>query len=270
MKTRLISGLSAAALLVALIYRGGPELISIVVVSIATAGYWEFDRMVFTQKSLYRIIRMAVLIAVTLFSFRTGLTEGLFAIWFSFATVGIHAILLANRNGNFLEALNRLSLEWLGFFYSVSLVVFVLPLLKIGGSSKDWLLLLFLIVFCGDSFAYFGGKLFGKHRLASNVSPKKTLEGGIGGLLGSALAAWIWATWIHPFPMSLYFWFLVLMTSLLGQLGDLLESLLKRSRSQKDSGAFLPGHGGLLDRLDGLVFSSPFFYYTLRYFSGAG
>ncbi len=268
MRIRLLSGFVAAVLLVFLIYRGSLGWISVVVVALATISYWEFDRLMFPQPDHYRLFRLSTLICVTILSLRHGLAEGLFAAWFSFVAIGIYAVLMGNRMGDFPEALSRLSLEWLGFFYSVSLVGFILPLLELGGYARDWLLLLFLIVFVGDSFAYFGGKWVGRRPMATLLSPRKTVEGSIAGVIGSCLAAGIWGTWIHVTQMRWDLWFLVIATSLLAQAGDLFESLLKRSRAKKDSGTFLPGHGGVLDRLDGLVFASPFFFCTVRYLSG--
>jgi phosphatidate cytidylyltransferase len=127
-----------------------------------------------------------------------------------------------------------------------------------GGNSG--LLLLFAVVWLGDTAAYFGGKSLGRRKLYARVSPKKTLEGSFFGLLGSVLGAFlvdaVWGT-----PLS---WYWLVVAGVAGgvaeQAGDLCESLLKRSAGIKDSGSILPGHGGMLDRIDGLLFGAPVIY----------
>jgi len=126
-----------------------------------------------------------------------------------------------------------------------------------------------LVVFVGDTAAYFGGMTWGKRKLASEISPKKTIEGSFSALLASVVVTLLWTRFVYPeamFPDN--YWRIILaapVLSLLAQLGDLFESVLKRSQMQKDSGSFLPGHGGILDRVDGLAFATPVFYFCLYY-----
>ncbi|MBI5267144.1 MAG: phosphatidate cytidylyltransferase [candidate division Zixibacteria bacterium] len=131
------------------------------------------------------------------------------------------------------------------------------------GSGGDWLLLLFGLLWLGDTAAMFIGKAFGKHKLAPGVSPNKTVEGFIGGILGAVVVAVILGFWrLHMIPM----WQLVLIAavcSVFGQLGDLVESMWKRSLNLKDSSALIPGHGGVLDRFDSLLFAAPVMYYAM-------
>jgi len=117
-----------------------------------------------------------------------------------------------------------------------------------------------------DSFAYLIGKQFGKNKLYPSVSPKKTVEGAIGGLVFGLLAAVLIAQ-IDPL-LSLYQWLLLATVVVItGNLGDLLESKFKRVAGVKDSGAILPGHGGMLDRLDSLIFAAPFAYLLIIIFN---
>jgi phosphatidate cytidylyltransferase len=126
--------------------------------------------------------------------------------------------------------------------------------------SREWVLILFLIIWIGDTAAYYCGRAFGKHLLAPVVSPKKTVEGAIAGLVGSVAAGTIGGAWF--FSESLSKMVLVsAVTAVAGQLGDLAESVLKRSVGVKDSSSILPGHGGILDRLDSLFFAAPVFYW---------
>ena len=122
-------------------------------------------------------------------------------------------------------------------------------------------LLLFVISF-SDIFAYFGGKRFGNTPLAPSISPKKTWEGSLIGAGVSALFAGLYTELILD-----YFWLtgilLGLVTAAVGQMGDLVESRVKRLCEVKDSGSLLPGHGGILDRVDGYLIAAPVYYYLL-------
>lgn len=123
--------------------------------------------------------------------------------------------------------------------------------------GRDLLVFLFLIIWAGDAFAYFVGRALGRTPLFPRVSPKKTVEGAMGGLLGSLLVGWVFAQWKWH---GADWWRVILLVAFIavaGQLGDLAESALKRGSNLKDSGSLLPGHGGLLDRMDSLLFASP-------------
>jgi len=126
-----------------------------------------------------------------------------------------------------------------------------------------WILYVLAVVWCGDTGAYFVGRAFGKRKLHPKVSPKKTVEGAIGGLLGSVGGGFAMVA-ILDLPLPAW---KVLVFSVCGgalaQLGDLAESLVKRACGVKDSGTLLPGHGGMLDRVDGVIFAFPFFAWAL-------
>ena len=127
------------------------------------------------------------------------------------------------------------------------------------GDGPMYLLLLLFIVWSSDTAAYFSGKKFGKTPLAPNISPKKTVEGAVGGVLAAIIVSFLWNMFQSGPKLP---WFgltlLALFGSFFGILGDLLESTFKRFANVKDSGFILPGHGGLLDRLDGcLLYTSP-------------
>jgi len=128
-----------------------------------------------------------------------------------------------------------------------------------GGSrlGRDLLVFLFLIIWAGDAFAYFIGRALGRTPLFPRVSPNKTVEGSVGGLLGSLLIGWVFAQWQWH---GVHWWRVIIVAGFIaasGQVGDLAESALKRGSNIKDSGALLPGHGGLLDRMDSLLFAIP-------------
>lgn len=130
-----------------------------------------------------------------------------------------------------------------------------------------WIWLIFMLAgtWSTDTAAYFIGKLFGKRRIAPVLSPKKTLEGAIGGLLGSLLVGYLFAL-IYPFlPLSKML-LLGLMLGAAAEAGDLLESAFKRQAGIKDSSTLIPGHGGILDRFDSALFTAPLVYYFVLLF----
>lgn len=139
---------------------------------------------------------------------------------------------------------------YIGVFYTPVLYIAVL-----GARPKEFLLLIFAIMWLQDSFAYLGGRLFGKHRMSPDLSPNKTWEGAI---IGLAIACLIIGLVNLYFPRadSLALIILVVSVGIAGQIGDLMESFLKRSFNVKDSGQIFPGHGGVLDRFDSVVAGS--------------
>ena len=121
----------------------------------------------------------------------------------------------------------------------------------------------FILVWVNDSFAYLVGKNLGKQKLFEIISPKKTVEGFMGGLFFSCIASYFISTFTETLTFTSWL-ILAIIISVFGTLGDLIESKFKRQANVKDSGAIMPGHGGLLDRLDSIIFAAPFIYLFLR------
>lgn len=129
-----------------------------------------------------------------------------------------------------------------------------------GLEGAGWVYLMLIVTWANDTCAYFAGRFLGKHKLFPLLSPKKTWEGAVGGLLGSVGGAALAHFWFAPHVGLLEALLIGAVAGVLAPLGDLAESLLKRSFDTKDSGSILPGHGGLLDRVDALLVTSPFVY----------
>ena len=147
-------------------------------------------------------------------------------------------------------------------FYIISGFVF---LALIPFTNKDFepqiILGIFILAWTNDTFAYLVGKGFGKRKLMEKISPKKTIEGFFGGMVGALFASFIFFKFTLTTEYSLIFWlFLALLVSVLGTIGDLIQSKFKRLAGVKDSGNIMPGHGGVYDRLDSIIFAGPFIY----------
>ncbi|MBU6375931.1 MAG: phosphatidate cytidylyltransferase [Bdellovibrionales bacterium] len=181
----------------------------------------------------------------------------------SFLGIFFYFLIIAYRHSQGPQALEQHFREMVYGFFGVvylGLLPVFLPLIRDHSDGAKWLLVFFLINWVGDSVAYFVGSRFGKRKLYPAISPKKSWEGTYGGLAGSVLV-----TLGFKFVAfrSMPWAFVVIAPFLVGisaQMGDLCESFLKRSFQKKDSGALLPGHGGVLDRFDGVVISAPVMY----------
>jgi phosphatidate cytidylyltransferase len=155
----------------------------------------------------------------------------------------------------------------LGVFYVSWLLSYVF-LLRLLIDGPNYVFYIFGVVWLGDAAALVCGTLWGRHKLAPTLSPGKTIEGAVGGFFGSLCGATLGGRWLlghFTLTQSLAVGCLL---AVLGQLGDLSESLLKRSAGVKDSGVLIPGHGGILDKVDGILFGAPALYYYVLYVVG--
>jgi phosphatidate cytidylyltransferase len=137
-------------------------------------------------------------------------------------------------------------------------------------SGKYWVLLPVIVAFLTDGGAYFAGIFLGKHRGITNVSPNKSLEGYLGGVISGPIFCIIYGIIVHAATgMAVNFWYMILyglVGSLVTELGDLAFSLIKRQLGVKDYGHLLPGHGGMLDRFDSMIFAAPLIYILVQLF----
>jgi phosphatidate cytidylyltransferase len=178
------------------------------------------------------------------------------------ALVGAVLIYQLAMQPNLTATLTDAAVGLLGIFY-VGWLLAHLILLRNLEQGEYLIFFLFLVTWAGDTGAYYFGKGFGRRRLSPRVSPNKTVEGAVGGWAAGILVAFLARQWFLPIisvPDSLILGGLL---GIAGPMGDLTESMFKRGAGVKDSGYFLPGHGGVLDKLDSLLFTAPVLYYYL-------
>jgi phosphatidate cytidylyltransferase len=171
--------------------------------------------------------------------------------------LGLLAAPLARR-GDLKEYFGAATATLGGVFYLGFLLSWMIPLRfdpNYGG--KRLLVFLLAVVWFGDIFAYLVGRYLGRHQLFPRISPRKTVEGALAGVAGSLLAAWGLAYWFGQTSALKRIMLVAAIVAVASQVGDWVESALKRAAGAKDSGSLLPGHGGMLDRIDSLVFGAP-------------
>jgi phosphatidate cytidylyltransferase len=150
----------------------------------------------------------------------------------------------------------------LGLVYPTGLLAHLM-LIRNADMGREMIAFLLLVAWGGDAAAYYVGRAMGRKKLAPVVSPNKTIEGAVGGLVGSVLCGGL-AAWIFHLPLPpVALVSLALVMGGAGQVGDLVESLMKRSAGVKDAGGLIPAHGGLFDKLDSVAFAAPVLYYYL-------
>ncbi len=174
-------------------------------------------------------------------------------------------ILFHRRFSNTENVLNFISKSCLTLIYTCFLPASVAWTLQ-SNNGIEWFLCLLAVVFAGDIGAYIFGVNFGHIKIAPQLSPNKSLQGALGGLLFSTVTACLFS-FVLPNTPILVFAVCGLLGGFLGQVGDFFESTLKRVAGVKDSGTIMPGHGGILDRLDGVLLAGPLFYLAATYFS---
>jgi len=160
------------------------------------------------------------------------------------------------------DSLSALGADSAAMLLVVFPLSFLVPLQAARPLGPRMVLFLLALLWVGDSLAYFTGRAFGRHKMAPELSPGKTWEGAVANLLGSVAVGIVATRWIPLPPFHLCG--MAALANFSGQLGDLTESAYKRAAGAKDSGALLPGHGGMLDRVDSLIFAAPVVWYYFR------
>ena len=257
MVVRIIAALALIPLLLFVIYGGLPLYIAEAIIGIIALD--EFYK-AFKSKSIQPISILGYLFAIYLsikniFKLQTEYT---YIFVFILFLIGIVYILSNKKN------IIDFSITFIGMFYIpifLDYIVLTINDFRLGGI---YVWLIFIISFMTDTFAYFSGYLFGKHKLIPSISPKKTIEGSIGGVLGSTICCVIFG---YLFKLDITHMILVgSIGSIVAQFGDLFASAIKRYVGIKDYGKLIPGHGGILDRFDSVILVAPFVYYAIYIF----
>ncbi len=257
---RIVPGLILAFCWMMLLLKGSLLLFGLVLLVVTFVGGFEYTRMALANESTLVSCIVSCLYTLPLVwlicipQFPLGLS---FLI--SFFLLSFYVLYRFQHLENSFEYSCRLlfGLVYIGFLFSHLLLLRALP------EGGLWIILLTAITAGSDTGAYFIGKALGKHKLCPYVSPNKTIEGAAGGLVTAILFSWLFGLWLLPSVNSFFILFLAIPLTGAGIVGDLFESIIKRGTNTKDSGKILKGHGGILDRLDSLLFAGPILYYLL-------
>ena len=270
---RVLSGVVFVPILIGMAWIGGPVYLGFTLLMVALA-LWEFYHLM-AAKGLEPHWKsgFTAALAVPVFLYirvRTNRAQE----WdvAGVLTVLVVAVLLAGlRRGAGKQALLNASSTLLGVFYIGWLGSHVCALRELPRSlgapyvlGMSFSLLPFFLAWTCDTAAYGVGRLWGRHRLAPKVSPRKSVEGALGGLAAAIGAAFLARSWFAPYLTWGQALALGALVGVFAQLGDLVESLLKRDADTKESSRIIPGHGGVLDRFDSILFAAPLVYYFLR------
>ncbi|MBN1614843.1 MAG: phosphatidate cytidylyltransferase [Deltaproteobacteria bacterium] len=255
---RWITGVIGVVLLLGVIIYGSEAVFSGVIVLIIAVAVLEYHRMMLGQEALwekFEILIAALLIAAAFIAddarlILATLTFSVLAVFFIY--------LLRIRDADFgVVAVAKVAF---GILY-IPLTIGHFILVRRSDQGILWIFFILVLAFAGDIAAFYVGRTWGRRKLLPLVSPGKTEEGILGLVAGSVIGCLVFRQLFLPSLPIVHTVALGIAGSVIGQLGDLCESAIKRASGVKDSGAILPGHGGLLDRLDCLIFIVPFVYY---------
>ena len=259
-RKRWITGLAALPFLLLLIFVGGLAFYGLVAAA-AILALLEFFRIVFSATGgsvrgpvPFSAFVMAPLILAAAHAGSVQMVLGGLAV--NLLVAALISLVRFQPDGS---EIRLVFTQVLGVLY-IPIPLAMLVLMRGGADGAFWVLLVLAVVFVGDTSAYHVGSKFGRHKLCPSVSPGKTVEGALGGLAGNLAAGSVVKMLFLPdLPWSEGLLFFAA-AGVAGQIGDLFESQLKRWGNIKDSGAILPGHGGILDRIDALLFAAPLAY----------
>jgi phosphatidate cytidylyltransferase len=268
--TRILSGLVMASGIVGiLVYTPPVGLLAVVVFALVVAAReWQ----VMTHPEADRLDYGILMLALAPTALQPALQMWLAPAWdhATALTAGFTVLALGRlfRPDPIETSIRRLSADTLGFLY-IGLTFPLIFLLR--GTTPDGgfkILMVMAITFGADTGAYFAGRFLGRHKLYEKISPKKTIEGAVGGVVVGVVAVVIARTWFPGLGILSTVDVVVLGAggAIAGMLGDLFESMVKRAYGVKDSGTLIPGHGGVLDRIDALLFVGPFAWFYMKHF----
>jgi phosphatidate cytidylyltransferase len=255
---RWLTGIIIVPVLLLVILFGNEPMFAAVVILFTFGGVWEYNNMVFGQgfamEKTEGLILSIIIPALAL----TGNSQYMIAA-LVFAVMIVFILFVLSIKEPKFDVLSVAKVIF-GMMYIPFLMSYFISL-RMLEKGIQWIVFVLVLAFIGDTVALYVGKYFGKHKLAPVVSPGKTVEGLIGLVCGSTVACTVFAYFFLPGISLVQIALLGFTGGIIGQLGDICESAFKRNYGLKDAGSILPGHGGILDRLDCLIFITPFVYY---------
>jgi phosphatidate cytidylyltransferase len=258
---RVISALVGALIVLGLAYFGGKYGLYLVCTAAIILGVREYSQIAFRAFHAPKTITnlfwgTGVSFYALIMNFQD---QGL--LWFALVNAAffVSVLWLTRNHIDNDDLLPTLAVGTFGTLFCVLFPYYAIEIVKLP-KGEHWFLFMLLVVFSGDTAAYFGGRFFGKRKLMPLISPNKTWEGAAAGVLGSCLAGSLHLTLAMPEVPSYRIGLFCLVCGFTAQSGDLIMSLVKRVAHVKDSGGIMPGHGGILDRLDGILISCPLVY----------
>ncbi len=225
-----------------------------------SAGAYELVKL--TRPVKYSIILAYLSGLIIAFSFTFRKPDLLPGIIMILVLTGLFFLFFIRRREDLNTFVRDMGIHFLIVFYLYVPLYFILELKRLG---PHFLFFMIFVIAVGDTGAYFVGSVIGKHKIYPVASPKKSLEGLIAAIITAALTGWLS---IVVFPLPVKVWQAMVTAGIIGllsQLSDPVESLFKRAAGKKDSGALLPGHGGVLDRVDSYIFCAPVLFYIITY-----
>ena len=266
---RVLTALVLAPLVLALVFLGPMWLITLVVAAVAMLAAWEF--LALTEHRGAKPPKVLTLGTIGLLFAANYRWPDETITFFGFFCVVL--LVYCTFSSPVERALSDATASVFAMFY-LGLTLIPLPMLRAASNGPSLLAFLFLTVWAGDTVAMYAGRAFGKRKMAPNLSPNKTWAGAIGSVVGavaitaillglsSYLAQWDSVKLSFADAPTWYWLVLAVIVNVAAQIGDLAESALKRSAGVKDSGTLLPGHGGVLDRIDALLLAAPVLWYA--------
>jgi phosphatidate cytidylyltransferase len=266
---RWITALVLIPFLILLIGFGGTLWLAVVINAVCLMALWEYFRIVLNNgrnmpAMSFRILSLVTGTAVIWSAYFHSINAVLDIIVLNVVVSTMVSVFKFKSDPSFCEIVFK---QVAGVIY-VPLFLSYLVLIRNSHDGELWIFLLLIVVCMGDTGAYYVGSYLGRHKLCPSISPNKTVEGALGGLFSSLGAGALYKSFLLPqLPWGLSILFF-LSIAIAGQMGDFFESLLKRVARIKDSGTLLPGHGGVLDRIDALLFAAPVAYIFKEYALG--
>lgn len=263
MVIRIITGLILLPLALLLIIKAHPHVFFLAIYIISLLATYEFINIAKNSPvkvNKFLVWASALIMPFTMYFFY-DFTPFILACFILLFILFLLKMFSSNPTENVIEEVSY------NFFISLYIPFLLTFLALIKNIGYEWVLFLCFVIWASDTFAYFTGVALGKHKLIPKVSPGKSVEGLIGGAVGALIVAYFFNKYLIGESITIVA-IIAIDVIAAGVIGDLIESMMKRSAGVKDSGSIIPGHGGILDRFDSLIIAAPVLYFYLIYVAG--